>query len=221
MHNTYIPTEAQWSGSSSMNYMMHSYIAKGWTSGPHLYLACHSRKKEWDGIWQLTPLIRRGTHAGDCNTNSFGIEVCGDFQMKPWSAEQRHLLLDTLEVLHRWANLPPSAVNGHRDCMQGRTCPGNVAYAALPQLRADLATALRSVSAGPPRFRVTALSARIRLKATTRSAQTGSLKRGAIVTGEIVKGLQLTSETGKPDGRWLRMGVGRYVWAGLLEEVLP
>ena len=38
-HNTYIPNETQWRGMTSMRSMQNAYIAKGWTSGPNLYLA--------------------------------------------------------------------------------------------------------------------------------------------------------------------------------------
>lgn len=147
VHNTYKPTEAQWRGRDSMLSMQRDYVSKGWSSGPTLYLACHSPDKDHDGIWQLTPVTSPGTHAGACNVQRFGIEVVGDFHRRSWSTTQRTLLLSTLEVLHRWARLPAD-INGHRDCMPGRTCPGDAAYAALPRLRDDLALVL-AFRAGP------------------------------------------------------------------------
>lgn len=141
VHNTYKPVEADWRGFRSMQGMQADYEQKGWTSGPHAYLACHSPNPQDDGIWMMTPPIRPGTHAGPCNSWRFGLEVVGDFQTRRWSAVQRELLLGTLVVLHRWAKLGADIV-GHRDCMAGRTCPDNAAYADLGALRTDLANEL-------------------------------------------------------------------------------
>lgn len=141
-HNTYKPTEQQWNGRSTMFGMMEHYISLGWDSGPHVYLACHSPNPAHDGIWQMTPPTMPGTHAGSCNSTRFGVEVVGDFQSRPWSPKQYQLALETLTVLHRWAGIGPD-INGHRDCMAGRTCPGDAAYAELPALRADLTKALK------------------------------------------------------------------------------
>lgn len=144
IHNTYKPAEIDWRGNASMLAMRGEYMRKGWDSGPHVYVAVGSPQAAWDGVWQMTPPIRPGTHAGACNSGRFGIEVVGDFQSRHWSPAQRALLLDTLTALHRWAGCGPDIV-GHRDCMSGRTCPGQCAYDDLPQLRADLTGRLHSL----------------------------------------------------------------------------
>lgn len=141
VHNTYRPTEAEWRGAVSMRSMMNGYIDKGWSAGPHFYLAAHAPNPKDDGIWMMTSPLHPGVHAGPCNDKRFGLEMVGDFQAHGWSLIQRALLLDTLDVLHSWAALDAD-INGHRDCMPLRTCPGNDAYAALPLLRADLAVRL-------------------------------------------------------------------------------
>lgn len=138
VHNTYKPIEADWRGMRTMQSMQAEYVKKGWSSGPHCYLACHSPNPLDDGIWMMTPPIHPGTHAGACNDDRFGVEVVGDFETRHWSLAQRALLLESLIVLHRWAGLGPDVV-GHRDCMVGRTCPGSAAYADLGGLRRDLA----------------------------------------------------------------------------------
>lgn len=151
-HNTYRPTEAQWRGAVSMSSMQSTYVAKGWTSGPHCYLALHSPNPAADGIWVMTSPAVPGTHAGVCNSDHFGIEVIGDFQTKAPSAAQQQLLIDVVAALHRWAKIGP-ILNAHRDCMAGRTCPGDAFYALKPQLQQRLAVALRPVlpryKAGP------------------------------------------------------------------------
>lgn len=135
-HNTYIPNEKQWRGMASMLSMRDTYIAKGWSAGPHLYLAATSPNPADTGIWQMTPLGHVGVHAGACNTHHLGIENVGDFDAAPPSAEQYTLLItiNTL-ILHAWG-LPPSSVNVHNECMTGRTCPGK--YVTGTQIRTDL-----------------------------------------------------------------------------------
>ncbi len=145
-HNTYRPTEAQWAGLATMKSMRADYVARGWTSGPHFYLAVGSPNPANDGIWMMTPPTSPGTHAGPCNSARFGIEVVGDFQTRAPSLPQQQLLIDTLVVLHRWAGLGPSLM-AHRDCMPGRTCPGNAFYGIKPQLIAQLTARLAQAGA--------------------------------------------------------------------------
>jgi hypothetical protein len=94
-----------------------------------------------DGVWVMTPPMDRGTHAGQCNATRWGIELVGDFATKPPSLVQQQLVIDVLTALHRWAGCGPNIV-GHRDCMAGRTCPGDAYYALLPSLRQRLADRL-------------------------------------------------------------------------------
>jgi hypothetical protein len=178
VHNTYIPTEPQWRGRPTMLAMQASYAAKGWSSGPHVYLAQHSPNPEHNGIWQMTPPTMPGTHAGACNVQRFGVEVVGDFDKRHWTALQRQLLLETLEALHIWANLQADIV-GHRDCMPGRTCPGDAAYADLPKLRDDLAIALAFRRAPVKRHRVLGVPVYQRQEGTGPVA--GYLREGEIV----------------------------------------
>lgn len=141
IHNTYRPLESDWRGYATMLSMRADYINKGWSAGPHFYVCVGAPNPANDGIWQMTAPIHEGVHAGPCNGSRFGIEVVGDFQTRHWSTGQRALLLEALTVVHRWAHLSADLV-GHRDCMAGRTCPGQAAYDDLPALRVDLAAAL-------------------------------------------------------------------------------
>jgi len=139
-HNTYRPTEAQWVGLASMRSMQAGYVAKGWSAGPHFYIALGAPNKAHDGIWQMTPPTAEGVHGVTCNPTHFGIELVGDFQSKPPSAAQQTLFLDTIATLHRWAKLGP-LFNMHRDCVP-RTCPGDAFYALKAQLQLGLAQRL-------------------------------------------------------------------------------
>jgi hypothetical protein len=140
-HNTYRPTAAQWRGRPTMDGMISTYIGKGWSSGPHYYLCLGAPNPKTDGIWQMTPPTMPGTHAGDCNGHLFGIEVVGDFQTSPPSLPLQLLLINTLVVLHRWAGLGVDLA-AHRDCMPGRTCPGNAFYALKGTIEARLSARL-------------------------------------------------------------------------------
>lgn len=140
-HNTYRPLASQWVGKPSMLSMIKTYKAKEWDRGPHLYFVVGAPNPKHDGIWMMTPLSMYGIHAGACNFERFGCELVGDFQDVPPSAALQNLFIEGTAALHRWANLG-ATLNAHRDCMAGRTCPGNAMYAIMPQLRARLAAAL-------------------------------------------------------------------------------
>lgn len=135
-HNTYRPDETMWRGVASMNSMRDTYIAKGWTSGPNLYLVATAPNPADTGIWQMTSITRPGTHAGACNAHHLGVENCGDFNARPPSPAQLTLLLAiNRAILEHWG-MPPETVNVHNECMPGRTCPGK--YLTGTQIRAAL-----------------------------------------------------------------------------------
>lgn len=137
-HNTFRPNEAQWRGLASMTTMAGFYAAKGWETGPHLFLASGT---DHDGLFVMTPPTMPGTHAGVCNATRFGVEVVGDFHEHPMTPDQLTLLVDALAALHQWQGIGPDVL-AHRDCMPGRTCPGNAAYAQKPAIIDRLAAAL-------------------------------------------------------------------------------
>lgn len=139
-----------------MESMEAGYVAKGWTAGPHVYLALGSPKPSNDGVFVMTPPTSAGVHGVVCNSTHFGIEVVGDFQAKPPSAAQQQLLIDVVAVLHRWARLG-AVLNAHRDCVQ-RTCPGDAFYVLKPQLQQRLAQALTPVPLPPDPLRAEVLA---------------------------------------------------------------
>lgn len=136
-HNTYIPNEMQWRGVASVESCRTTYIGKGWSAGPHLFLAAEAPKAADRGIFQLTPLQHQGVHASECNKRHVGIENVGDFDVRPPSPAQYQLLLAVNRLLLQTWQLLPSSVNVHNECMAGRTCPGR--YLTGAQIRADLA----------------------------------------------------------------------------------
>lgn len=137
-HNTFIPNALQWRGLVSMQSMRQTYVGKGWSAGPNLYLAAEAPNPNDRGIWQMTPITHVGVHAGPCNSDHLGVENVGDFDAAPPSVAQYQLLLDVNRaILQRWG-IPPENVNVHNECMTGRTCPGK--YLTGAQIRADLMT---------------------------------------------------------------------------------
>jgi len=144
-HNTYKPNELTWRGLVSMNSMMETYKAKipPWSAGPHLYLAAEAPNSADRGIWQMTPLAHPGVHAGPCNEDALGVEWVGDFQARRPSAAQYQLGLDVNVAICRAWGLTAANVNVHKECMPGRTCPGQ--YLPADELRATIAVALRDV----------------------------------------------------------------------------
>lgn len=137
VHNTYVPDKVTWRGAASMASMQQTYIAKGWSTGPHAYLATGTAA---DGIWVMCPPTQPGVHGVSCNATHFGLEVVGDFDKAPMPPADLALLVDVAAALHRWARIGPD-VNAHRDCI-ARTCPGDAAYAQMPAIRSRLAAAL-------------------------------------------------------------------------------
>lgn len=146
-HNTYIPNELQWRGLASLESMRATYIGKGWSAGPHLYLAAEAPNPADTGIWQMTPLAHVGVHAGPCNSDHLGIENVGDFDARPPTAAQYNLLLAVNRALLRQWSITPERVQTHKECMPGRTCPGR--HLDANTLRADLARPI----APPPAIR--------------------------------------------------------------------
>ncbi|SRR5258706_9612810 len=125
IHHSLVPTRAMWNGASTMEGTKKYYINKGWTSGPHLFLAALSSNRVNDGIWAGTPLAVPGTHAGICNKDHIGIEVIGNYDKEYWPKEVEDLLFGVVRALMKWGNIPVSMVQGHRECLPNKSCPGS------------------------------------------------------------------------------------------------
>lgn len=138
IHHTYKPDEASWRGERTMYGIRDFYISKGWTSGPHLFIAP-------DGIWQLTALNEPGTHVNfNVNKMSWGIEVVGFFDDHPWSDTLRATVYRVTATLLRWRSLPANyeTLRGHREWGgTSKTCPGRAIN--MSDVRADVAHLLQ------------------------------------------------------------------------------
>lgn len=148
-HNTYIPSISDWRGYQTMLGMQTHYEqVNGWDRGPHLFVAKGTPDPLNDGIWVMTHPAQRGIHAGICNGDSdtpgrFGVEVVGDFNLIIPSKDHIDLVTSAIAMLHVWSNAGTS-VNAHRDCMPGRTCPGQAFYNIKSSIASDVAGKIAS-----------------------------------------------------------------------------
>lgn len=125
IHHTWKPTRATWAGHRTMESMGEAYEQKGWSAGPHLFLAALTPGPFTDGIWAGTPLAVPGVHAGACNVSHIGVEVVGDYDVEPWPAKVSDLAYSVVLLLMRWGDIPVGQVHGHRECLDNKSCPGN------------------------------------------------------------------------------------------------
>lgn len=144
-HNTYRPNEAQWRGHASMESMAAGYSNKGWSTGPHIFLATGTA---FDGIWVMCPPWQPAIHAGACNSHAFGIENVGDWDKFHPTEVAKALLVAVCAALTAYAGRSLDLA-AHRDCMPGRTCPGRYGYAIKAELQQRLANTLHTTQIAP------------------------------------------------------------------------
>jgi hypothetical protein len=93
-------------------------------------------------IWEGRPFTVVGAHVKDKNDGNIGISLMGDFQ-KPKNQHPTAAQFESLVALARWLsaayNIPTERILGHRDQEQ-TTCPGDILYARLGELRKDVAS---------------------------------------------------------------------------------
>lgn len=138
VHHTWKPTPKTWDGMRTMKAIQRYYVAQKWTSGPHLFICAGAPDPLDDGIFQMTPLNLRGTHAAICNSTTWGIEVVGNYDVGPWSDATEQLVLGAIRELFKWRKLvvTKQSVRGHRDCNSKKTCPGR--FIDMNELRSIL-----------------------------------------------------------------------------------
>jgi N-acetylmuramoyl-L-alanine amidase CwlA len=136
LHHTWSPTLAQWAGLKSIKSMCEYYAGKGWTAGPHIYVAP-------EGIWLFTPMEDVGIHAGTGNANiefitkpsnyadfkklkwySIGVELVGDYdKVRPSGELWENAKVVLGSLCRRFGKSPEQAIGFHRD-FSTKSCPG-------------------------------------------------------------------------------------------------
>lgn len=200
IHHTYKPTQADWRGRRTMDVLERYYRAKGWPSGPHLFLAP-------DGIWAGTPLANPGTHAGVCNRDAIGLEIVGDFDGRPWDLGLRERVYMLLVVLLQWAGLTEAQVRGHRECNSPKSCPGTAI--GMDIVRSDVRQRLFDRY-----FTVAVPAANVRLYPRTNSLIIGKASQNRSLPAHPVRG-----ELYAGSDRWARVRLTDqtigHIYAGL------
>ena len=128
IHHTWKPTGDDWRGVKSLLSIARFYQSKGWTAGPHLFICTDAPNASDNGIFQMTPLNVRGIHAGRFNATHWGIEVVGNFDLRPWDSAQTEYTTQTAAALLGWRSLPAdyNTIRGHRETGSPKTCPGRM-----------------------------------------------------------------------------------------------
>jgi N-acetylmuramoyl-L-alanine amidase len=123
LHNTYIPTLANWhsvSGETRMQNLQTYYRdVQHWSGGPHLFVAD-------DLIWVFTPLDTPGVHSPSWNAISWGVELVGDYSTEDFSPAVQANAASALASLHGLAGLSPDTLRLHKEDPKTshRNCPG-------------------------------------------------------------------------------------------------
>ncbi|MBU0727229.1 N-acetylmuramoyl-L-alanine amidase [Patescibacteria group bacterium] len=116
IHHTWRPTKEQWQGQISINGLKSYYEGKGWSAGPHIFVA-------EDGIWLFSPMRKDGIHAGALNHLSIGIEIVGDYDNEKWEGKTKYNALGTIKALMFYLHLENKDILFHRDASP-KSCPG-------------------------------------------------------------------------------------------------
>jgi len=145
IHHTWKPKIKDWKGQSTILGLKKYYENKGWSAGPHIFVAD-------DGIWLFTDMYSVGIHAGTGNATyvhkdgrtykgysvpssirdyfnfklqsySIGIEIVGDYDNKIWSDNIKRNALYCIKSLQLRLDISNENIFFHRDFSQ-KTCPG-------------------------------------------------------------------------------------------------
>src|SRR5882762_4413250 len=136
LHNTAVPTFAQWhnvSGEQRMKNLESFYRdTQKWSAGPHLFVAD-------DLIWIFTPLNTSGVHSPSWNAIAWGVEMVGDYEVELFNPDVRNNAVNALAVLHAALGLDPNTLCLHKeDPLTTHNCPGKNVD------KSDMITALSS-----------------------------------------------------------------------------
>jgi hypothetical protein len=123
LHNTAVPTFAQWhdvSGTQRMANLQSYYRdTQRWSAGPHLFVAD-------DLIWVFTPLTTSGVHSPSWNSVAWGVELVGDYSKEPMDPNLLANAVSALATLHGVLGLDPNTLRLHReDPLTTHLCPGS------------------------------------------------------------------------------------------------
>jgi hypothetical protein len=123
LHNTYIPTLADWHNipgeQRMLNLQTYYRDTQHWSAGPHLFVAD-------DLIWVFTPLDTPGVHSPSWNAISWGVELVGDYSSEDFDPGVQDNAASALAALHALAGIPPDTLKLHKEDPKTthKNCPG-------------------------------------------------------------------------------------------------
>ncbi|MCW2776304.1 MAG: N-acetylmuramoyl-L-alanine amidase, family 2, partial [Frankiales bacterium] len=182
-----------------------------------------------------------GAHTGGFNTNSFGTAMIGTFSTVSPPAALRSSLARLLAWKLGRSYADPlgtgtltsgsgskfaagtthtfSVISGHRDAVD-TTCPGDLGYAILGQLRQDVRTLMGASFVAPSAAPLTTTTTPVSLTSGLLQPLSWRLEVTSVATGEVVRSLT-GSGTSRVDTSWdLRDGTGAPAPAGSYRATL-
>lgn len=129
LHNTSTPSLAQRPGgiltSQHIKNLHVYYQGLGWSGGPHLFV-------DATGIWVFNPLDKAGVHSPSYNSNAWGIEMLGDYQVESFTsglgasvASNAQHAIASLAQLQGWATVNEKMLLHKEDPKTThKSCPG-------------------------------------------------------------------------------------------------
>jgi len=116
IHHTVNPTPETWRGRDSILAMKRVYEQKGWTAGPHIFVAP-------DGIWIFTPVNKQGIGVKGHNEHAIHIEIVGNYEENKLEGIMFRNAIDTFTTICEWFQYDPLDLCFHRD-YNNTKCPG-------------------------------------------------------------------------------------------------
>lgn len=147
LHNTSAPTLAQWHEPSPadpahrMQNLVHFYRDEQlWHAGPHFYVAD-------DLIWAFTPADMPGVHSPSWNSESWGVELVGEYDVEPFNDAVRDNGVALIAALYHRFGLGAGTLKFHHDdpATTHKNCPGK--HVSKPDMISRIAIRLAQMTA--------------------------------------------------------------------------
>lgn len=133
-HNTSSPTLADRPDGFTHQHMLNLksyYEGLGWHAGPHCFI-------DDKGVWVFSPLNAPGVHSPSWNSESYGVEMLGEYDVENFNSGRGLLVqncaIAVFAVLSSAAGIDSHSLHDHREDPKTdhRDCPGESAHSRKP-----------------------------------------------------------------------------------------
>jgi hypothetical protein len=141
LHHTAGPQEGYWGMRELRRYTMN----EGYDDIPYSFVV------DPEGlIFEARGAGRDSGATGGDNSNSHAICIMGNYHIRPvpWAAKEATARLSAYGFQRGWWRTP-TLTGGHRDVRGTTVCPGNYAYASIPEIN-SMATKILAADSLPP-----------------------------------------------------------------------